>query len=307
MTLVEPPRTTQVPSTVLRRRTAAVGLLAVLGGVLLAIAWSYRLVDDVIGDTVANGILGHDAQETAITGVWAGAVFGLVSGLAGTFTACNIAVFGVLPEMTGGRRNRFRGLLAPLGWLSVGILTISAGYGAAAVLLGRSLPQLSTGTLDSGMPVRLVQASVTFGAIGLAFGYLGLVSLGRLRDPFGRHPRARLVVLGALIGAFLVGRPYPLFHKLLEFAVEERNPLYGSLTFVLQSIGNLVVMAAVALLMVVVARRTAFGPWIARQDNAGLTAGAAFLLLGTFLVIYWDVRLPAMFGYGWFPTMPWNA
>jgi len=29
--------------------------------------------------------------------------------------------------------------------------------------------------------------------------------------------------------------------------------------------------------------------------------------VGTFMIIYWDVRLPAHFGYGWFPTMPWNA
>jgi hypothetical protein len=35
-------------------------------------------------------------------------------------------------------------------------------------------------------------------------------------------------------------------------------------------------------------------------------AGVALIALGTFMIIYWDVRLPALFGYGWFPTMPWN-
>ena len=30
------------------------------------------------------------------------------------------------------------------------------------------------------------------------------------------------------------------------------------------------------------------------------------LAVGVFTLIYWDVRLPAIFGYGWFPTMPYN-
>ncbi|WP_305788067.1 hypothetical protein [Symbioplanes lichenis] len=30
-------------------------------------------------------------------------------------------------------------------------------------------------------------------------------------------------------------------------------------------------------------------------------------LVGVFLLVYRDVRLPARFGYGWFPTAPWNA
>jgi hypothetical protein len=179
-------------------------------------------------------------------------------------------------------------------------------YGAGAVVIGRSLPQLSTATTDAGMPVRLIQASVTFGLIGLAFGYLGLLALGCLRDPFARHPRARLVVLGALIGGFLVGRPYPLFHKLLGYAVDQRNPLYGAVTFVLQSIGNILVMGVLALLLAV-AMRGRFGRWMMRPGDASLGVGFALLLLGTFLVVYWDIRLPAFFGYGWFPSMPWNT
>lgn len=38
-----------------------------------------------------------------------------------------------------------------------------------------------------------------------------------------------------------------------------------------------------------------------------LLAGISLLVLGALLVFYWDVRLPAMFGYGWFPAMPWNS
>jgi len=127
-----------------------------------------------------------------------------------------------------------------------------------------------------------------------------------LRDPFAEHPRARLVVLGALIGAFLVGRPYPLFYKLLGYAVDQGNPLYGALTFVLQSIGNIVVMVVLVVLLASVLRGTV-GRRLAQAGSAALSAGFAQLLLATFLVLYWDVRLPALYGYGWFPTTPWTA
>ena len=307
MTLTRVPDPTIERPATRSRRAPFMALLGGVGGLLLAVVWSYKFVDDTIGDSVANTILGHDANETAITGAVGGALFALVTGLAGTFTACNIAVFGVLPEMAGPQRGRLRATLAPMGWLTVGMLLVSAAYGAAAVLVGSSLPQLSPATVGDGVPVRLIQASVTFGIIGLAFVYLGVVSLGYLPDPFAARPRARMLVFGALIGGFLVGRPYPLFHKLLGYAVEQHNPFYGALTFILQSIGNVLIMGLLAVVLLMVVTRTRAGGWLGRPQNAALAAGAALIMFGTFLVVYWDVRLPAMFGYGWFPTMPWNA
>ena len=41
------------------------------------------------------------------------------------------------------------------------------------------------------------------------------------------------------------------------------------------------------------------------QRLATVTA-AALLIGGAFLIVYWGVRLPAAFGYGWFPKMPWH-
>jgi cytochrome c biogenesis protein CcdA len=300
--------TAPVASPQVRRRGWVVAG-AVLAGALLAYAWSAEFVDREIGLTVADSMLGHDAGGTVIAGSLAGALFAVVSGLAGTVTACNVAVFGALPAVAGGaatRRARMRAVLTSLGWFGAGLMGVAAGYGVLAVALGPGMPQLSTATVGSGMPVRLVQSVVVFGLVGLAFGYLGLAALALVPDPFAARPRLRLVVLGVLVGAFLVGRPYPLFFKLLGFAVESGNPAYGALTMMLQAFGTIVVFAALALLLTAgLGERVA--RWLTHPPRAALAGGVALLLLGAFLVLYWDVRLPARFGYGWFPAAPWNS
>ncbi len=50
------------------------------GGFLLTVVWSAEFVDRIIGDNVAGALLGHDANETPVTGVAAAIVFALVSG-----------------------------------------------------------------------------------------------------------------------------------------------------------------------------------------------------------------------------------
>ncbi|KAB1161246.1 hypothetical protein F6X68_05630 [Micromonospora sp. AMSO12t] len=295
-----------VPRPVARpRRTAVISAAA---GVLLAVLWSFELVDSVIGDTVADTLLGHDAKGTAITGTAAGLLFAFVSGFAGTFTACNIAMAASVGPMSqagaAGRRHSVRSLLRPVAWLTVGMLAVSATYGALGVLLGERLPQLSTDTVG-GMPVRLIQSSVVFGLIGLALTYLGLAALGLLPDVFARRPVARVVVMGALVGGFLVGRPYPLFNKLFHWAVDTGNPGYGALAFALQSLGNVLIVAALFAVLIL-ASRGRFLAWMASPRRAATVTGALLVALGVFTVVYWDLRVPAIFGVGWFPTMPYN-
>jgi hypothetical protein len=293
------------------RRTLAVAG-AVAAGLLLAVLWSYEFVDSVIGDNVANTLLDRDAKHTAIAGTVAGLVFAFVSGLAGTFTACNIAMAAAIGPMSQAGAGSatvgqaLRGALRPIGWLAAGMVGVSAVYGFIGVLLGDRLPQLSTAT-TGGVPVRLIQASIVFGVIGLALTYLGLAALGVLPDVFRRHPAGRVVALGALIGGFLIGRPYPLFNKLFHWAVETGNPINGSVAFVLQSLGNIVVLSALFGLLVLVTRGRFLG-WFARdRRRAAVFTGVLLIALGVFTVVYWDVRLPSMFGYGWFPTMPYNS
>jgi len=279
-------------------------------GVLLAVLWSYEFVDHTIGDNIANTLLGHDAKATAIGGTIAGLLFAFVSGLAGTFTACNIAMAASIGPMshagsTGERLGGMRSMLRPLGWLAAGMVTVSALYGFIGVLIGDALPQLSTETAG-GIPVRLLQSVVVFGVIGLAFVYLGLASLGKVPDPFAHRPVARVVTLGALVGGFLIGRPYPLFNKLFHSAVDSGNPLYGAAAFVLQSLGNIAIVAALFVLVVLLTRGGFLRLVGADPKRTIAITGSLLVALGVFTVVYWTIRVPAMFGYGWFPTMPYN-
>ena len=281
-------------------------------GILLAILWSYEFVDHTIGDNVANTMLGHDAKATAIGGTVAGLVFAFVSGLAGTFTACNIAMVAAVGPMshagtTGDavRRPGLRSMLRPVGWLALGMVVVSAAYGFVGVLLGPALPQLST-EMAGGMPVRLIQSIVVFGVIGLVFVYLGLAALGKVPDPFARRPVARVVTLGALVAGFLIGRPYPLFNKLFHWAVDTGNPFYGAAAFVLQSAGNIAIVTALFVLIVLVTRGGLLRFLGASPTRTLSITGALLLGLGVFTVVYWVVRVPSIFGFGWFPAMPYN-
>ncbi|NUT94961.1 MAG: hypothetical protein HOY78_23350 [Saccharothrix sp.] len=283
-------------------RSGRLILGSAVAGVLLAVLWSYEFVDHVIGANVANTLLGEEAATTSLATTAAGLVFAFVSGLAGTFTACNIAMAASIGPMSqaGGTS-----LLRPLGFFTAGMVGVSAVYGAVGVMVGTGLPQLSTGTVGT-MPVRLVQSAVVFGVVGLALTYIGLATLGVVRDVFRTRPVARVVVLGALVGAFLIGRPYPMFIKLFRSAVESGNPLYGAGTFVLQSLGNIVLVALVFAVLSLVTKGR-FVAAVARNPRRTTAVSAALLIaLGVFLLVYWDVRVPSIFGIGWFPTMPYN-
>jgi len=293
-------------------RTAWIVVGSVAAGFLMALLWSFDLVDSVIGANVADTVLGHDAKQDPITGTLAGLVFAFVSGFAGTFTACNIAMAAAVGPMSrlqtselSGTRQGLRLLLRPLGLLIAGMVAVSACYGFVGVLLGGRLPQLSTDRVHD-FPVRLIQSSVVFGIIGLALIYLGLAALGVLPDMFRRHAAARVVTLGALIGGFLIGRPYPLFNKLFHWAVDQGNPLYGALAFVLQSLGNVLVVSVLFAGLLLVTRGR-FVSWLARSPRAtAIVTGGLLLALGVFTVVYWDLRVPSNFSGGWFPTMPYN-
>ncbi|MGW4461527.1 hypothetical protein [Micromonospora sp. NBC_01796] len=296
------------------RRRGLIILLSVLGGFLLTVVWSAEFVDSTIGDNVANTLLGHDAKETPIAGIAAGIAFAFVSGLAGTFTACNIAAFGAVAPLlggTGGRWQRLGQTLKPLGWLAIGMFAVSIPYGVVVGLVGTDMPQFSTAPNPVGeLSPRSIQSMVVFGLVGLAMTYLGLAALGVVRDPFARiarrFPNAPMVFMGVLIGAFLIGRPFPLFRQMFRDAAESGNPLYGAAAFTLQSLGNVVVMAVLFLILTYVVGGR-LQRWIAvNPRRITVVTAVALLVAGVFTFLYWDVRLlDRREIIPWYPTAPW--
>src|SRR6266699_7339500 len=152
------------------RRTPVI-IAALVFGVGIAVIWSATVVDKGIGDRIANNLLGYNAKDTSLTGAAMGALFAFVSGIAGTFTACNIVAFSSIAPLMGQKRS-FGGKMVemakPLGWLALGMVAVSGTYGAIGAAVGTGIPQLSDRTLGdpvTGFPVRLIQSSVVFGLI----------------------------------------------------------------------------------------------------------------------------------------------
>lgn len=297
----------------LDRRTpnrSLIVLSSVLLGALIALLWSVKLVDSDIGHNVANGLLGQEAQQVDLTSTVTALVFAFVTGLAGTFTACNVAVFSAIaPSVRDGstRRGSVRRALQPLGWLTLSAVVVTSLYGVLATVLGNRLPQLSTRVVD-GIPVRLWQSVVVFSVIGLVLLYLGLAALRLVPDPLAgvtaRWPQTPYVVLGVLLGAFTIGRPWPMFDRLFRHAADTGNPLLVSGALALVIIGNMLLMAALLLLL----SMTRFPRWLqAVPSRIGAATSFALLAGGAFTLIYWGWRVPARVGYyGWFPTVPWS-
>jgi hypothetical protein len=139
--------------------------------------------------------------------------------------------------------------LRPLAWLAAGLILIATAYGAAGAMLGKNIPQLSTATPGNHVPERVLQSMIVFSAIGLIFIYLGLAAAGIAPDPLRRMTErfayTPQLVMGALIGGFLIGRPYPLFYKMFLYSASTHNPFYGALAFVLVAVGNILLMAVI--------------------------------------------------------------
>ncbi|GLW05820.1 hypothetical protein Misp01_09500 [Microtetraspora sp. NBRC 13810] len=293
-------------------RRGLVVAVSFLAGFVLTVLWSAPFVDRVIGDGITSALIGHEAAEAPLTGILSGVAFAFASGLGGTFTACNIAALGAVAPMLGEKQsvgNRLVAALPPLGWLVAGAVAVSAAYGVVAALFGTHMPQYSTATVTGGLAPRLVQSMIVFGAIGLVLCYLGLAALKLVKDPLEgisrRFPHARSLLMGLLIGAFLIGRPFPLYRQLFRDVADSGNPLYGAAALVLQSLGNIVVLAVVFLLLTALAGGRIQRWFAAAPGRAAVISGSAFLVAGVFTFLYWDVRLLARTGVIWYPVITW--
>ncbi|MGP3638577.1 hypothetical protein ACTU45_35730 [Streptomyces sp. 24-1644] len=298
------------------RRRGLLLFLSTVAGFLLTVIWSAEFVDQAIGGTIAESMLGHDPETSALTSVASGTAFAFVSGLAGTFTACNIAVFGTVAPMLGtvnSRAGRAVQALRPLGWLFLGMAAVSVVYGAVVGLVGTSMPQFSEAQSVPGeLSGRSVQSMVTFGVIGLSMFWLGLSALGYTRDPFAkpgrRFPHAQTVFMGVLVGGFLIGRPYPLFRQLFRDAAQSGNPFYGASAFLLQSVGNVLIIAVLFFLLAYFAGGRIAAWMTADPGRMAAVTAVTLIVAGVFTFLYWDVRLLARREIiPWYPIAPWAA
>lgn len=281
-----------------------------LFGLVVALLWSVRLVDSDIGQNVANGLLGQPAEDVELSTTSTSLIFAFVTGLAGTFTACNVAVLSAIAPMVRdgcSRADRVRQVLRPLGWLTLGAVVVASIYGSIGVHLGQNLPQLSTDVVGNGVPVRLIQSIVVFSVIGAMTLYLGLAAIQVVPDPLARltarwAPTPH-VVFGALVGGFLIGRPWPMFNQMFLHAASTHNSWLGAGVFALVALGNLALMAVLLLLLSL----SGIPRWLRATPTRVRTAPALALIAGgAFTLIYWGIRVPSKFGYVWFPTMPWK-
>lgn len=309
-------KTAPPPQTQTRRPWRTV-LISAVFGVVLAVIWSPDLVDDVIAGGIANPFFGAgELDEVPLTGSGVAIAFAFVTGVAGMLTACNVAVFCALAPLSSGRsstRSMITGLVKPIGWLMLGAVVVAGLYGAFGVLIDGNLPQLSDlrlGDPEEGLRVRAIQSAVVFSLIGAVMVWRGLTYARIARDPlsnlFSRRPAAELLFLGGLVGAFLIGRPYGPFRHMFDYAVSTGDPLLGFVTFALQSIGNILGVALLFVLITLVTRG-GFQRWLnGRPGRHATFAAASFVLVGTFFLLYWGVKLGYKADLMWWPEMPYN-
>ena len=304
-------------------------LAATAAGVVIAGFWNFRVVDGFGADIVAANTIGEyrgKAGEFAVLGATFGFVFAFVAGLAATFTACNCVAFAMIPGLvcapdagpvagaparlsSSGRAAALASLRIMLGF----VVLVSAVYGAFVGWLG----PVGVAALNA-REVRFAQAGVVFSLLGAAMLLWGAIELGLLdrwtrrcspatRAFFGQAT-TKAGIMGVMIGAFAIGRPYPVFREFLLYAAQAQSPAYGAAVMALQGIGQVAVMvAAFVLILWMFGGRMA--SWVtARPTQPALVSALALIAGGAYFVFYWGIARawPSLgrwgFQLGWYST-----
>jgi sulfite exporter TauE/SafE len=279
-----------------RTQRALLAVLAAAAALLLAGFWNPRLVDGIGRDAIAGSIVG---DSTALGFAQHGALFGFLfaaaAGLAATFTACNCVVFAMLPGLAaGGRDTSRRAALSALALFSGAVIAVGAVYGTFIGFLGsEGIAAFNTNR------VRLAQANAIFSAIGvlmLAWGALELGFLDGVRrraspvtHAFFAQPSTKATMLGLLVGAFAVGRPFPVMRDFLSYAAAANSPAYGAAVMMMQGLGQIAVMVALFLILVFAFGRQLTKWSQTRPDQVALVSALSLVAGGTFFVFYWGI------------------
>lgn len=288
-------------------------ILSALAGITLAMLWWSNFVDGTVGEGLTTQVFGEEAEEVAIGSGLTAAAFALVTGLAGTLTACNIAVFGALAPMMGQEEtvgSRLARVVKPVAWMTGTAMAVAGLYGAIGVYIDNFVPTLSDTTYGEDLSGRRLQAAIVFTVIGAILIWRALAALGLARHPLQRfverHPRTDMVLMGALVGAFVIGRPFGLFRHLYEYAGDTNNPLIGFSTFALQALGNVLIVALFFVAVTYFSKGRVERFMTATPTRLASFTASSLIIAGTFFVVYWGIKSGSRFGwYGW-PTLPWQ-
>jgi hypothetical protein len=289
---------------------------AALVGVCVAGFWNFRVVDGFGSDIIAGNTIGGyqgKAAEFAALGAGFGFVFALVAGLAATFTACNCVAFAMIPGLVCARdaRSGRVAALQSLGVMLCSVIVVSAIYGAFVGWLGPTgVAAINT------REVRFAQAGVVFSTLGAAMLVWGTIELGlldalvRRSSPVTRaffsQPTIKAAIMGLMIGAFGIGRPYPVFREFLLYAAQLQRPSYGAAVMALQGVGQVLVMVAVFLIVIALFSHK-LRSWITSKPHQpalisalALTAGGAYFLFYWGIARIWPVLGRWGFQLGWY-------
>jgi hypothetical protein len=282
-------------------RAQRLGFLAVAiaAGVVAAGFWNFRLVDEfgseVIAATTIGGYQGKAAQF-AVLGAGFGFVFAAVAGLAATFTACNCVAFAMIPGLVcasdprAGRAAARQALAAML----VAVVAVSAVYGAFVGWLGPA------GAAAINLrEVRFAQAGVVFSVLGAVMLAWAAIDLGLFARAVGRlspvtraffsQPSTKAALMGAMIGAFAIGRPYPVFREFLLYTAHLQQPLYGAAVMAVQGVGQIAVMVAL-FIGILALGQSRIRAWVLRSPHQpSLVSALALAAGGAYFLFYWGV------------------
>jgi hypothetical protein len=173
------------------------------------------------------------------------------------------------------------------------VVIVDAAYGAFVGWLG-PVGAAAFNTRE----IRGAQASVVFTVLGTLMLLWGGIELGLLKAfvkrctpvtrAFFAQPTTKAGVMGAMVGAFAIGRPFPVFREFLLYTAQSQNPVYGAAVMALQGVGQVLVMAALFLLIVWLFG----GPlarWLAEPMRAATVSAFALIAGGAYFVTYWGV------------------
>jgi hypothetical protein len=271
---------------------------AAVTGVLIAGFWNVNLVDGFGRDVATQALGGFEgrAAQFGALGAGFGFVFAVVAGLAATFTACNCVAFAMIPGLAcaADARHQRRAALRSFGVMLFWVALVGAVYGA---FVGRLGP-VGAAAFNS-REIRGAQAFAVFTVLGLAMLVWAAIEMGFLdrlisrctpvTRAFFRQATTKAALMGILVGAFAIGRPYPVFREFLLYTAQANRPDYAAATMAVQGVGQVIVMAVVFLLLVWLWQER-LERWVrTRPHQPALLSALALAVGGAYFVYYWGV------------------